>query len=183
MVPFFKDKDWCPKSGHQKADLEQVRWQVLAPVGFSKGKYALGFHKIRKKTEKEKWRNPFSSAVILEARCREIAEKIQNISEIGSHVNHKPVFMLSVEEFFSILFETAYLFLTFIHFIAFETLQKVMVWKMKKRNKANIFMQFFFLPLLNKRTKTILKRDDKSHTRRKKKQSTEVFVKRLLFKI
>lgn len=54
MVPFFKDKDWCPKSGHQKADLEQVRWQVLAPVGFSKGKYALGFHKIRKKTEKEK---------------------------------------------------------------------------------------------------------------------------------
>ena len=84
---------------------------------------------------------------------------------------------------FTILFEIVYLVLTFIHFITFKTLQKMIVWKMKKRKKANIFMQFVFLPLPINRTKTILKLVDQSHTRGKNKQSAEVLLKKLFFKI
>ena len=88
--------------------------------------------------------------------------------------------MLSIEEF---LLEIVYLFLPSTHFITFKTLQEMMVWQMKKRNKANIFTQFVFLPIPIKTTKTILKLDDQSHAKRKEKQSTEVLLKRLLFKI
>ena len=61
----------------------------------------------------------------------------------------------------------------------------------EEKKQGNIFMQLFsptyqFFSLLlipTKKQRTILEMDDQSHTRRKKSQSTEVLLKRLLFKI
>ena len=46
------------------------------------------FKKSEKTSGKEKLRSPFS-VLPLKARGREIAGKIQNISEITNHINHK----------------------------------------------------------------------------------------------
>ena len=54
---------------------------------FRKGRHAPRFRKVRKTSEKEKWRNPFSLASNVKARGREVAGKIQNISEIANFIN------------------------------------------------------------------------------------------------
>ena len=56
---------------------------------FSEGETCPEISKNPKTSEKEKLRNPFSVAFKLEARCREIAGKIQNTPEIANHINHK----------------------------------------------------------------------------------------------
>ena len=107
---------------------------------FLEGEICPEISKNLKTSEKEKWHNPFSVAFKLEARSREIVGKIQNTSEIGNHINHKTRVCVISWRVFTILFEIVYLLLTFILFVTYKTLQKMMVWKMKKRNKANIFM-------------------------------------------
>ena len=69
----------------------QLTWAAawLLVTDFRKGRNATRFQKVRKTSEKEKWRNPFSVASNLKARRREIAGKIQNISKITNHINHK----------------------------------------------------------------------------------------------
>ena len=169
-----------------KSSLESWSWvsKITSPVAceFSEGEICLEISKNPETSEKEKWSNPFSVAFKLEACSREIAGKIQNTSEIANHTNHKARVYVINWKVFTILFEIIYLFLTFIHFITFKMLQKMIVWKWKKETRQT-FMQVVFLRLPIKRTETILKLDDQSHTRRKKNQSTEVLWKRLLFKI
>ena len=94
---------------------------------FLKGEICPEISKNPKTSEKEKWCNPFSVASKLEASYREIAGKIQNTSEIGNHINHKTRVYVINWKGFTILFEIVYLFLTFIHFVTFKTLQKMMV--------------------------------------------------------
>ena len=58
-------------------------WEI-----FGRADMPRDFKKSEKTSGKEKWRNPFS-VLPPKARGREIAGKIQNISEITNHINHK----------------------------------------------------------------------------------------------
>ena len=86
---------------------------------FRKGRYAPRFRKVRKTSEKEKWRNLFSLASNVKARGREIAGKIQNISEIANYINHETRVYLVNRKVSTSLFEILYVFLTLVHFITF----------------------------------------------------------------
>ena len=55
-------------------------------TSFQKGRHAPRFRKVRKISEKEKWRNPFSVASNVKACGREIAGKI-HISEIPNFIS------------------------------------------------------------------------------------------------
>ena len=104
---------------------------------FRKGRHAPRFWKVRK----GEWRNPFSGAFNGKARVREIAGKIKNISEIANYINHETRVYLVNRKVSTSLFEILNVFLTFFYYFL-KTLWKMMIWKMKKRNKVNIFMQF-----------------------------------------
>ena len=83
------------------------------------GRHAPRFRKVRKTSEKEKWRNPFSVASNVKARGREIAGKIQNISEIANYINHETRVYLVNRKVSTSLFEILNVFLTLIYFITF----------------------------------------------------------------
>ena len=55
----------------------------------------------------------------MKARGREIAGKIQNISEIANCINHETRVSLVNRRVSTSLFEIVYMFLTLIHFITF----------------------------------------------------------------
>ena len=62
---------------------------------------------------------PVSVALNVKARGREIAGKIQNISEIANYINHEtPVYLVNRRVSAS-LFEILEVFLTLIHFVTF----------------------------------------------------------------
>ena len=55
----------------------------------------------------------------MKARGREIAGKIQNISEIANYINHETRVYLVNRKVSTSLFEILYVFLTLVHFITF----------------------------------------------------------------
>ena len=94
-----------------------AKWRFKLWKSFRKGRHAPRFRKVRKTSEKEKWRNPFSVASNVKARGREIAGKIQNISEIANYINHETRVYLVNRKVSTSLFEILNVFLTF--FITF----------------------------------------------------------------
>ena len=134
---------------------------------------------------------PFSVASNLKARGREIAEKIQNISEITNHINHKTrVYVISRRASTSV-FQIVSLFLTLIHFITFQNAVENdgMESEEKKQGKHIYAIRFSLtchqalIPTKIKKNRTNLEQDDQPHTKRKQNQLTGVLLKRLLFKI
>ena len=96
-----------------------AKWRFKPWKSFRKGRHAPRFRKVRKTSEKEKWRDPFSVASNVKARGRGIAGKTQNISEITNYINHEIRAYLVNRRVSASLFEIFYVFLTLIHFITF----------------------------------------------------------------
>ena len=71
---------------------------------FSKGQTCPEISKSRKNIWKGEMTQSLLRTSTLKARGREIAEKLQNISETTNHINHKTRFMLSIEEFLRVCF-------------------------------------------------------------------------------
>ena len=105
------------------------------------GRHAPRFRKVRKTSEKEKWRNPFSVASNVKAREGEIAGKIQNISESQIIWIMKHVFILSIQEFSATLFQILYVFLTLIILLLFKNAMENYRIE-NEETKVNIFMRF-----------------------------------------